>query len=88
MELGLRQALLKDGRALLEELLHQADQSLGEQVSRPGEKCHPGRVRRAQTIFGPVQLRRRYFYDPARQSGRAPLRKKRREEGSVNGIVI
>ena len=34
VELGLRQALLKDGRALLEELLHQAAQSLGDQASR------------------------------------------------------
>ena len=73
VELGLRQALFKDGRALLEDLLHQADPSLGGQVSRPGEKCHPGRVKQAQTIFGPVPLRRRYFYDPARQCGRAPL---------------
>ena len=73
VELGLRDALLKDGRGLLEEFLNQADQSLGEKVSRPGEKCHPGRVKQAQTIFGPVQLRRRYFYDPASQSGRAPL---------------
>ena len=73
VELGLRRALLKDGRTLLEELLQDANQSLGGPVSRPGEKSHPGRVKQAQTVFGSVQLRRRYFYDPARHCGRAPL---------------
>jgi len=73
VELGLRQALLKDGRQLLEGLLNQAEESLSDKASRPGEKCHPKRLKQAQTIFGPVQLRRRYFYHAASQSGRAPL---------------
>lgn len=73
VELGLREALLKDGRKLLEELLAAADQTLADNRSRPGERCHPGRVKQARTIFGLVGLRRRYFYDAARQKGRAPL---------------
>lgn len=73
LELGLREALLKDGRRLLGELLDQAQESLADNTSRPGEKCHPRRVKQAQTLFGPVRLRRCYFYDPASQKGRAPL---------------
>lgn len=73
VELGLREALLKDGRRLLEELLGQAEQSLADNASRWGEKCHPSREKEARTIFGPVQLCRRYFYDAVHHQGRAPL---------------
>jgi len=73
VELGLREALFKDGRALLEELLREADQYLPDNLSRPGEKCHPHRAKEARTIFGPVRFQRRYFYDEAAQSGRSPL---------------
>jgi hypothetical protein len=73
LELGLREALLKDGRRLLGDLLEKAQESLADNTSRPGEKCHQGRVKQAQTLFGPVRLRRCYFYDPASQKGRVPL---------------
>jgi hypothetical protein len=73
IELGLRQALLQDGRRLLEELLNQTQEHLALNTSAPGEKCHPGRVKKGRTIFGPVQLRRRYFYNPSTHRGRAPL---------------
>ena len=46
IELGLRRALLQDGRYLLEQLLVEAGVSLADNTSRPGEKC---------------KLRRRYF---------------------------
>lgn len=58
---------------MLEDLLGEAEAAVADNRSRRGEKCHPGRVKRTRTIFGPVQLRRRYFYDAARQKGRAPL---------------
>lgn len=83
LELGLREALLKDGRRLLEQLLGQADQSLADNTTHPGEKCHPGRGKQVRTIFGPIQLRRRYFYDAAQQKGRAPLDE---ALGLVNGF--
>lgn len=83
VELGLREALLKDGRQLLEMLLSQADDSLAGNHSRPGEQCHPGRSKEARTIFGPIQLRRRYFYDEANHTGRAPLDE---ALGLVNGF--
>jgi hypothetical protein len=83
VELGLRQALLKDGRLLLEQLLQQADLSVPNNTSRPGEKCHPRRAKPVQTIFGPVKLRRRYFYHAASRRGRAPLD---RALGLINGF--
>jgi len=41
--------------------------------SRPGEKCHSGRRKPVQTIFGEIWLERRYFYHQASHTGRAPL---------------
>ncbi len=73
IELGLREALFKDGRRLLEQLLREVEPVLAENASRPGEKCHLGRAKQARTIFGPIELRRRYFYDPNQHQGRAPL---------------
>jgi hypothetical protein len=83
IELGLREALLKDGRRILEELLGQAQEHLEDNTSQPGEKCHPGRIKEARTIFGPIELRRRYFYDPVQRKGRAPLDE---ALGLVNGF--
>lgn len=73
VELGLRAALLKDGRALLEALYNQPDLSVPDDASRPGEKCHPDRAKDLQTLFGPIRVRRHYYYDPQRQAGRFPL---------------
>lgn len=73
VELGLREALLKDGRALLEALYNQPDLSVPDDASRPGEKCHPDRVKNLQTLFGPITVRRHYYYDPQCQTGRFPL---------------
>jgi hypothetical protein len=73
IELGLRQALLQDGRSLLEQLLLDADAGLADNTSRSGEKCHPDRAKPVQTIFGHIQLRRRYFHHAASHTGRAPL---------------
>lgn len=73
VELGLREALLKDGRAVLEALYNQPDLSVPDDASRPGEKCHPDRVKNLQTLFGPITVRRHYYYDPQCQTGRFPL---------------
>lgn len=73
IELGLREALFKDGRRLLEELFAQTDLSLADNASRPGEKCHPDRELEMRSLFGPVALRRNYFYQPATATGRFPL---------------
>jgi hypothetical protein len=73
VELGLRQALLKDGRRLLQNLLEQSAASCPDNTSHPGEKCHPARSKEIETLFGPVQIRRDYFYRPATGQGRLPL---------------
>ncbi len=73
IELGLREALFKDGRRLLEALYGQADLVIPDNASQPGEKCHPHRPLIMHSIFGPVVLRRNYFYDPAQHTGRFAL---------------
>lgn len=73
IELGLRQALLKDGRRLLGELYSQGQLSVPDNASRPGEKCHPHRKLLMHSIFGPVELQRDYFYSPEEGTGRLPL---------------
>ena len=73
IELGLRTALFKDGRALLEALYQQPDLSVPDNASRPGEKCHPDRAKDIHTLFGTITVHRHYFYHPERQTGRFPL---------------
>jgi hypothetical protein len=83
IELGLRQALLKDGRHLLEDLLRSQQTSLSDNICRPGEHCHANRPLTFVSVFGGVDLRRNYFYDPASAGGRAPLDQ---ALGLVNGF--
>lgn len=73
IELGLREALLKDGRQLLQTLYAQMELAVPDNASKPGEKCHPDRPLGMHSIFGPVELRRNYFYCPATGQGRFPL---------------
>jgi Uncharacterised protein family (UPF0236) len=73
VELGLRQALFKDGRQLLQNLLEQCSPDLPDDNSQPGEKCHPDRSKEIETLFGPIQIRRDYFYRPSTGHGRIPL---------------
>ena len=73
IELGLREALMKDGRKLLERLYGQEDLQIPENTSRPGEKCHPERAKNIQTLFGPIRVGRNYFYRPEDGQGRFPL---------------
>jgi hypothetical protein len=73
LETGLREALRKDGRQLLESLLHDAARPLADDVSRPGEKCTPAVAREIETLFGPVTLRRNYYHLAAAKTGRYPL---------------
>jgi hypothetical protein len=73
VETGLREALRRDGRRLLEQLLNSAQFRVPEDQGRPGEKCHPLRPKDVETVFGPLTLRRHYYYDPETPAGRAPL---------------
>lgn len=73
VELGLRRALLADGRKLLEHLYSQDELNVPEDASRPGEKRHPQRAKDIRTLFGPIRVRRTYYYHPESQTGRFPL---------------
>ena len=70
--MGLREALLKDGRRLLEQL-YRGELFIPDNASRPGEKCHPDRLFQMRSIFGPIELPHDYFYAPAAGTGRFPL---------------
>lgn len=72
VELGIRDALLRDGRRALEDLLNDANWRLKEDQTRPGEKCYADRPNQVDTLFGPVVSRRKYYTD-GRGGGRAPL---------------
>ena len=83
IELGLREALLKDGRRLLENLFESDTLNIPENASRLGEKCHPKRPLDVDSIFGGIHLRRNYFYNESTGQGRAPLDQ---ALGLVNGF--
>jgi len=73
VELGLREALFKDARRLLEKLYAQPHLCIPGDASRPGEKCHPGRSKQVLTLFGRVALRRNYYFKPQTGQSRVPL---------------
>ena len=73
VELGLRKALLNDGRALLEQLVQGVADSLPEAQAQKGQKCHANRPRGVETIFGSIALKRDYIYSPKDGQGRCPL---------------
>ena len=73
MEIGLREAVFRDLCVVLEELLNDPALPVPEDQGRLGERCHPDRPKEALTLFGPVPLRRNYYYSQAQQHGRAPL---------------
>ena len=73
VELGLRAALFKDGRAALEQLVQSAAKDLTAAQRQPGEKCHAARPRTVDTIFGTIHLHRDYLYSPTAHQGRCPL---------------
>jgi len=73
VEMGLREAITKDARRILEELYQDPELTMPNHAGRPGEKCHQGRAKDVETLFGPITLRRNYFYCESTNEGRAPL---------------
>lgn len=73
VELGLREALFKDGRKLLEDLVNRPGLDIPGDASLPGERIHPHRLKEVRTLFGIIELRRNYYYDHVNQRGRCPL---------------
>jgi Uncharacterised protein family (UPF0236) len=72
VELGIREALLRDGRSAMEDLFNDAHWRVEGDQARPGEKCYAGRPNQVDSLFGPVVARRNYYLD-GRGTGRAPL---------------
>lgn len=72
LELGIREALLRDGRHALEELLNDPNWRVEADQLRPGEKCYAHRPNTVDSLFGEVVLRRNYYADGL-GVGRAPL---------------
>lgn len=73
LESGLREALHRDGAALLEELLNDPELPLADDHAAPGERCYPARSKEVQTLLGWVSLRRRYYHNASQGCGRYPL---------------
>lgn len=71
IEKGLKVALMRDGSRLLADLLNEL--KLETDVSHHGEQCYGKQNRTVETVLGPVELKRNYYYDRAMQKGRIPL---------------
>jgi len=73
VEMGLREALHKDGRRWLEGLLNDPSLPVPGDRSRAGEKCTRGVGCQVGSVFGPLSLRRNYYHRAAAGAGRYPL---------------
>ena len=74
LEGKLRDALHQDACRCLEELLNDPAVRVPDDHTRPGESCHAGRVNTVDSVFGPVVLRRNYYYRRGEEAGgRTPL---------------
>ena len=72
LELGIREALRRDGRRALEDLLNDPHWRVAGDQVRPGEKRYADRPNEVGSLFGAVTLRRNYYPD-GQGGGRAPL---------------
>ena len=72
-EMGLREALHKDGRALLEDMVQTVADSFSQAPTQKGERRHADRPRCVDTIFGSIDLTRDYLYSSKDEGGRCPL---------------
>ncbi len=72
LELGIRQALLQDGRQALEDLLNDPHWRVEADHAGPGEKGYTARPNQVDSLFGEVTLRRNYYTD-GEGGGRAPM---------------
>lgn len=74
LEDKLRDALRQDACRCLEALLNDPAVRVPDDHTRPGESCHARRVNTVESVFGPLVLRRNYYYHRGAEArGRAPL---------------
>lgn len=69
----MREAVFRDLCGVVEDLLNDPSLSVPNDQGLPHEKCHADRPKEALTLFGPVSLRRNYYYSEEQEQGRAPL---------------
>ena len=73
LEEKLRQALQRDARRCLEELLNDPAVHVPGDQTQPGESCHAQRVNTVDSLFGPLTLKRNYYSRRDGTGGRIPL---------------
>lgn len=73
LEQGLREALQRDGNAIISSLYNDRDLFPEEREPQPSETCYSNRTRRIKTLFGEITLTRNYYHHPASGTGQHPL---------------
>ena len=73
LEFGLRAAMQRDARSLLERLLNDPSLSMPNDHSMDGERCYRDRAKVIETLFGSVEIGRNYYHDTTEAEGRFPL---------------
>lgn len=73
LELGLRDALLRDGQRMLQALLNDRLLLPDDEPARALEVRYTQRAHRVQTLFGPISLKRSYYHHKRNGHGRCPL---------------
>lgn len=72
LELGIREALRRDGQRALEALLNDEAWRVADDHTLPDEKCYTDRPITFDSLFGAVTVERNYYTD-GHGGGRAPL---------------
>ena len=73
MEFGLRAAMQREARSLLEGLLNDPALAVANDHAMEGERCYRNRAKMIETLFGPVEIGRNYYYGATESEGRFPL---------------
>ena len=87
VEQGLREALLRDGRKIIETLYNDRNLLPDNAKALAFEAVHRNRARQVHTLFGHIQLRRNYHHHTKSGTGRCPLDDLLGLEGALSPAV-
>ena len=73
IENSLKAALFADACKMIEDLLNDPQVQVAGAAKLPGEKRSGVHQKVAQSLFGPIRLRREYFYHAQHRDGRYPM---------------
>jgi hypothetical protein len=73
LETGLRDALFRDARALVQKVLNDRTLIPDQAPARPFEVIHRDRTCQVESLFGRIELLRNYYYHTKAKTGRFPL---------------